>query len=256
MKNATITVNDSMQDIPDSQNPPTSQTPSIPNYLMPYSMSERLVEAQRATSQLLDSNQSMLMSAMKYSKSSRTESEPKTISPKDTMLDYKSRTNDLPIPVSGQKTTALSASYPAVPATPSRQQKFNQIDQAREQEELENTVTGPLRQDEEMFDPRDADFNPSGKRRRRPSIDNELDFKQANSNIDSEHRWTIPHENADTEQPRASVKSPKHLSPPQPHASMQDYHYHMQLMLLEEQNKKRLLQARRAPDRWSKNHKG
>lgn len=126
MNNAMVTVSSSLPDLFYSQNLATSQAPSNPNFLMPHGnsmMNERLMEAQMARSQSSGSNQSVPLSPMKYHMSPHTDSEPKTISPKDAVLDYKPSANDFPL--FGQ-TTDMAASYPAVATVPTRQQQYNQ----------------------------------------------------------------------------------------------------------------------------------
>jgi hypothetical protein len=113
-----------------------SQAASNPNFLMPHGnkmVNERLLEAQMARSQSSGSTQSIPMSPfragympnenepsdLKYQMSPNTESEPKTISPKDAVLDYKPSSNDFPL--FPQSTSGMSGSYAAVAPTPQRQ---------------------------------------------------------------------------------------------------------------------------------------
>jgi hypothetical protein len=109
---------------------PMSQPQSNPSYLMPVGnrmVNERLLEAQMARSASSGSNQSRALSPFrpgyshmdgseshdaKFDMSPNTESEPKTISPKDALLDYKPTSNDYPL--FPQSSANLTESYPAV----------------------------------------------------------------------------------------------------------------------------------------------
>jgi hypothetical protein len=115
----------------------TSQAPSNPNFLMPHGnkmVNERLLEAQMARSQSSGSTQSIPMSPfrtgympneadssdLKYQMSPNSESEPKTISPKDAVLEYKPSASDFPL--FPQSTDGTSNTYAAVAPSPQRQQ--------------------------------------------------------------------------------------------------------------------------------------
>jgi hypothetical protein len=119
-----------------------SQAASNPNFLMPHGnkmVNERLLEAQMARSQSSGSTQSVPLSPfrtgyvhnepessdLKYQMSPNTESEPKTISPKDAILEYKPSSGDFPL--FPQSTAAMSNSYSAV-APAQRQQLPTAVD--------------------------------------------------------------------------------------------------------------------------------
>jgi hypothetical protein len=119
----------------------TSQAGSNPNFLMPHGnkmVNERLLEAQMARSQSSGSTQSIPLSPfrtgyvpnenepsdLKYQMSPNTESEPKTISPKDAILDYKPSSSDFPL--FPQSTSGMTGSYSAVAPSVQRQQQYAQ----------------------------------------------------------------------------------------------------------------------------------
>jgi len=109
-----------------------SQQVSNPSYLMPNAnpmMNDRLLEAQMARSQSSGSNHSVPLSPFRASNQdlkyqmSPQDSEPKTISPKDAILDYQATGNDYPL--FPQSTAGLSNSYAAVAPGSRAEQQYN-----------------------------------------------------------------------------------------------------------------------------------
>jgi hypothetical protein len=115
--------------------PAVSQQPSNPSYLMPANtmVNDRLLEAQMARSQSSGSNQSAPMSPFRYGHTdneqremkyqlSPQDSSPKTISPKDAVLDYNAATSDYPL--FPQSTADMSNTYAAVAPVQRREQHY------------------------------------------------------------------------------------------------------------------------------------